>query len=219
LPLTADRISLRHRLIRATRLLAPAALCSGVDRSAIVNFRRIRPASGVRLTIGDQSIVHAQILFDRDNASLDIGSRTFIGAGRIVVGHSVSIGSDVLISWGFTIVDHDSHAQDFEVRKNDVLEWRYGRKSWDGIASAPVRIENAAWIGFEAVILKGVTVGEGAIVAARAVVTRDVAPWTVVAGNPARVIKSLRPDAATVLDATAATEAGEAVRSRDDVAE
>ena len=152
--------------------------------------------------------MHAQILFDRENASLEIGSRTFIGAGRIVVGQSVSIGSDVLISWGFTIVDHDSHSQDFEIRKNDVAEWYYGRKSWDGIASAPVRIENSAWIGFDAVILKGVTVGEGAIVAARAVVTSDVPPWTVVAGNPARVIKSLRPDAATVLDAAGASRGG-----------
>jgi acetyltransferase-like isoleucine patch superfamily enzyme len=211
---------LRHRLVRATRLLAPAALRSGVARSAIVNFRRIRPARGVRLAIGDQSIVHAQILFDRENARLEIGSRTFIGAGRIVVAHAVSIGSDVLMSWGVTIVDHDSHAQDFEIRKNDVAEWYHGRKSWDGIASAPVRIENAAWIGFDAVILKGVTVGEGAIVAARAVVTRDVPPWTVVAGNPARVIKNLRPDAATVLDATGAVEASDAGRdSGDDISQ
>ena len=56
---------------------------------------------------------------------------------------------------------------------------------------APVRIGDKAWIGFNAIILKGVTVGEGAIVAAGAVVTKDVPPYTIVAGNPARVIRTL----------------------------
>lgn len=202
-----DRIPLRHRLIKATRLFAPGHLKAGVAGDAIVDFRRIRALPGARLSIGGRSIVHARILFDRDGASVDIGARTFIGASRIVVARSVSVGADVLISWGVTIVDHDSHAMDFEVRKNDVAEWYFGRKSWKGVAAAPVRILDSAWIGFDAVILKGVTVGEGAIVAARAVVTRDVAPWTVVAGNPARVIRTLSPAGGAVLDAAGEDQA------------
>lgn len=51
---------------------------------------------------------------------------------------------------------------------------------------------NKVWIGFNAIILKGVTIGEGAIVAAGAVVTKDVPAWTVVAGNPAVVVKKLK---------------------------
>lgn len=54
---------------------------------------------------------------------------------------------------------------------------------------APVIIKDNAWIGMSAIILKGVTVGEGAIVAAGSVVTKDVPPHTIVAGVPARVIK------------------------------
>jgi len=50
------------------------------------------------------------------------------------------------------------------------------------------------WIGMEALILKGVTIGTGAIVGARSVVTKNVPPFTVVAGNPARVVKKLTPD-------------------------
>jgi acetyltransferase-like isoleucine patch superfamily enzyme len=61
----------------------------------------------------------------------------------------------------------------------------------DEVPARPVRIGRNVWIGFEAVVLPGVTVGEGAVIGARAVVTEDVAPFTVVAGNPARAIRRL----------------------------
>jgi acetyltransferase-like isoleucine patch superfamily enzyme len=101
--------------------------------------------------------------------------------------------NDVLISWGVSVVDHDSHALDFDLRRTDVTDWYHGSKDWCLVAIAPVTICDKAWVGFGATILKGVTVGEGAIVGARAVVTRDVAPWTVVAGNLARVLRNLEP--------------------------
>ncbi len=103
------------------------------------------------------------------------------------------VGDDVLISWDVTIVDHDSHALDFANRSNDVENWLDGKKDWSHVAISPVTIGNKAWIGFGAAILKGVTIGEGAVVAARSVVVKDVAPWTLVAGSPARVIKELEP--------------------------
>lgn len=60
------------------------------------------------------------------------------------------------------------------------------------LTTKPIRLEQASWVFAEAFIGPGVTVGEGAVVAARAVVVKDVAPWTVVGGNPARVIKPRR---------------------------
>jgi galactoside O-acetyltransferase len=66
-----------------------------------------------------------------------------------------------------------------------------GNKDWSRVATAPIRICDYAWLGFDVVVLKGVTIGEGAIVGARAVVTKDVPPWTIVAGNPARVAKEI----------------------------
>ena len=57
------------------------------------------------------------------------------------------------------------------------------------LVTAPIEICDGAWIGAYAIILPGVTIGEGAVVGACAVVTKDVAPWTVVAGNPAREVK------------------------------
>ena len=96
-----------------------------------------------------------------------------------------------MISWGVTIVDHNSHAINWSGRKNDVLDWRHGIKRWEQVAVAPVHLRRRCWIGFNAIILKGVTVGEGSIVGAGSVVTKDVPPYTIVAGNPARVIRSL----------------------------
>lgn len=97
----------------------------------------------------------------------------------------------MIISWGVTIVDHNSHAINWQKRAEDVADWRQKEKKWTDVAIAPVRLKSRCWIGFNASILKGVTVGEGAIVGAGSVVSKDVAPFTVVAGNPARVIRSL----------------------------
>ena len=95
------------------------------------------------------------------------------------------------MSWGITVADHDSHSVDWTYRRHDVLEWGKGRKSWEHIAHAPIVICDKAWIGFNVSILKGVTIGEGAVIGACSVVTRDVAPYTVVAGNPARSVRDL----------------------------
>jgi acetyltransferase-like isoleucine patch superfamily enzyme len=64
-------------------------------------------------------------------------------------------------------------------------------KDWRHIKRKPIKICDKSWIGFNSIILKGVTIGEGAIVGAGSVVTRDVPPWTIVAGNPAKVIQDI----------------------------
>jgi galactoside O-acetyltransferase len=140
------------------------------------------------------SIVHARIDFDSAQGSVTVGDRTYIGASHIVCHTKVALGDDVMISWGVTIVDHDSHALNAAARRDDVLLWAQGRKSWAGVKISPVNIGSRAWIGFGATILKGVTVGEGAVIGAKSVVTRDVPPYCVVAGNPARVVRELSKD-------------------------
>jgi acetyltransferase-like isoleucine patch superfamily enzyme len=154
-------------------------------------WRKIRFVDGCTLSIGDGSIVEAAIVFDRAGGAVRIGKRTFIGSSTLVCAEKIDVGDDVLISWGCTVVDHNSHSLAWKDRSRDVAEWYQGRKDWNPVDRAAVRIGDKAWIGFNAIILKGVSIGEGAIVGAGAVVTRDVPPFTIVAGNPARPIREL----------------------------
>ncbi|MET4231300.1 acetyltransferase-like isoleucine patch superfamily enzyme [Bradyrhizobium sp. I1.8.5] len=162
-----------------------------VGRKTSVAWRRLRRVRGNRLTIGDESIIHANITFEDEGADVRIGSRSYIGLSNLICFRNVSIGDDVLVSWGATIVDHDSHNLQWDLRRNDVRDWGRGHKDWSHVPTAPVVIADRAWIGFNVTVLKGVTIGESAVVAACSVVTRDVPPNALVAGNPARIIRML----------------------------
>lgn len=118
--------------------------------------------------------------------SLLIGERTYINEYCVIgCNDEITVGRDVMISPYVTIRDTD-HA--FE--RTDIPMNR------QGITTAPIHIGDDVWIGHGAAILKGVTVGTGAIVAAGAVVTRDVAPYDIVGGVPAKRIGSRLTDAA-----------------------
>ncbi|MCK1313371.1 acyltransferase [Bradyrhizobium sp. 23] len=162
-----------------------------IGRETALTWRRIAGIAGNRLLVGDQSIVHANINFEDEGGEVRIGSRTFIGRSNLVCYRSVVIGDDVIMSWGITIVDHDSHSVDWEKRRNDVRDWKKSQKNWKQVAHAPVVVRDKAWIGFNVSILKGVTIGEGAVVGACSVVTRDIPPYAVAVGNPARVVREL----------------------------
>lgn len=108
-----------------------------------------------------------------DNAKLTIGSGYMNMNSKIHCFNEINIGEDVIISENVIIRDSDGH---------DILYEKYKK-------SSPINIGNHVWIGLNATILKGVTIGDGAIVAAGSVVTRDVPPNSLVAGVPAKVIK------------------------------
>ena len=158
--------------------------------------------NGVALHIGKNGIIGGKFIFENGQGNITVGDRVHIGAGtKLISINSISVGCDVTIAWGCTIYDHNSHSTEWEERKddtlteyNDYIEFRntLKNKQWDHVKSKPIIIDDKAWIGFDSVILKGVHIGEGAIVAARSVVTKDVPPWTVVGGNPARFIRSLK---------------------------
>lgn len=109
-------------------------------------------------------------------ALLVIGEKCSIGdRTQIHCGLGIRIGNGVKISWDCNILDRDYHAI-------------------DGVEEAlrPVRIEDGVWIGCRVIIVKGVTIGKGSVIAAGSVVTKDVAPNSLVAGNPARFIRAVK---------------------------
>jgi acetyltransferase-like isoleucine patch superfamily enzyme len=162
-----------------------------IHPSAFVNFLNVKSNNQCVLKIGRDSQVHGSLFFERPNAEISIGEETFIGKSSLVSSTGIHIGNHVLISWGVSIVDHNSHSLVYSERAQDVLDWKQGKKDWQNVATKPVHIQNKAWIGFNTIILKGVTIHEGAIVGAGSVVTKDVAPWTIVAGNPAKLIREI----------------------------
>jgi acetyltransferase-like isoleucine patch superfamily enzyme len=115
---------------------------------------------------------------------LKIGNGSYIGYQTgIVTGHGVYIGRHVLIANRVFIAAEDNHPLDPIARmRNEPPRQEDVKSIW---------IEDHAWIGEGATILKGVRVGQAAVVAAHAVVTKHVPPYTVVAGNPASVVKLL----------------------------
>lgn len=162
-----------------------------IKQNSSVSYRKISIKNNCSMAIGENSMVQSGIYFEKENAHIIIGDRTFIGASNIICSDRVNIGNDILIAWGCTIVDHNSHSIIWEERKSDVINWINGKKDWTNVLTSPITIKDKAWIGFNSIILKGVTIGEGAIVGAGSVITKDVPPYTVVAGNPAKVIKEL----------------------------
>lgn len=108
-----------------------------------------------------------------NNARLTLGSGYINGFSQIVCAKNIEIGDDVAIARDVIIRDTDAH---------DLVGCEHTKVK-------PVKIGNHVWIGAKAMIMKGVTIGDGAVVAAGAIVTKDVPEKCVVAGVPARIIK------------------------------
>lgn len=178
-----------ERLKRAARLGSFVVADSGLFDANLQYGDGVDPAR-CGLSVGARSYINGTFYFERDMARLSIGENSAINGGTmLVLSEQIVIGNNVWISYDCLLTDHDGHAIDPEVRRRDLPNHLAGRpKNWKVVKKAPIVIEDDAWIGARAVILKGVTIGRASIVAAGAVVTRDVPPYTIVGGNPAMKI-------------------------------
>lgn len=146
-----------------------------------------------QLVIADYCHVRGEIAVF-GSGDFEIGHHSYIGPGsRVWCSDSVKIGSHVLISHLVDIHDSDSHSLDLWQRRDEgiaLFELQEAKRNVQADTGAVI-IDDDVWIGFKSSILKGVTIGRGAIVAACSVVTKDVPPYTLVAGNPAKPIRDL----------------------------
>lgn len=198
-------ISLLKRFLLKRHLRSNSGFIKIGNSHFTENFRMqvIKPAKNITyLEVGENTMLDCKITFESGAGKVEIGNDNYIGNSNIICRTSIVFENNIFVAWGTYFYDHNSHSIDYRDRENDIqqqlTDYRnklmfIENKNWDVVDTSPIRICSNSWIGMNCIILKGVTIGEGAIVAAGSVVTKDVAPWTMVGGNPAKLIKSI-PD-------------------------
>lgn len=155
--------------------------------------------SGSKITIGNNCDILG-CLIAKCNSSIKIGDYTTI-RGDSIVGSAanITIGSYVIISNNVHIYDNNNHPTSPHCRidlcksgfYSSLWHWKYSDKE-------PIYIEDNVWIGERSTILKGVTIGRGSIVACNSVVTKSVPPYSIVAGNPAKIVKQIETESKNI---------------------
>ena len=163
-----------------------------IETSLSFDLYRSQAAEG--LSVGRGTAVYKDTMFDTGvHAQVRLGEYVLVHGARIICDRLLEIGNYTLISWRVVLMDTYRLPLD-PIKRRYILEQTSQLKSRRLEADVPaksLRIGDNVWIGFDACVLPGVTIGEGSVVGARSVVTEDVPPYTIVAGNPARVIRCL----------------------------
>ena len=160
------------------RMLAPLYQHRG-KHSVIHRSARMDTPPYRVFSLGDYSVIESFACINNAVGDVIIGDHTRVGLHNTIIG-PVDIGSHVNLAQGITVTALNHNFSDANKRIDE-----------QGVSTSPVTIEDDVWIGANAVILPGVTIGEHCVVAAGAVVTKDVPPHSLVAGVPAKVIKKI----------------------------
>ena len=160
------------------RLLAPLYQHRG-KHSVIHRSARMDTPPYRLFSLGDYSVVESFACINNAVGDVIIGKHTRVGLHNTIIG-PVKIGNNVNLAQGITVTALNHNFSDSNKRIDE-----------QGVSTSPVIIEDDVWIGANAVVLPGVTIGNHCVVAAGAVVTKDVPPHSLVAGVPAKVIKQI----------------------------
>jgi hypothetical protein len=158
------------------------------------SFLLYRSEQSPGVTIAHGASTYLGTMFDVGRKGrVSLGEYALVHGARIVCDQEIAIDDYALISWNVVLMDSYRLTCDPDVRREELRAstTMVPRRLEGNAAARPIRIGRAAWIGFDSCILPGVTVGDGAIVGARSVVMHDVEPFTIVAGNPARLVRRL----------------------------
>ena len=160
------------------RLLAPLYQHRG-KHSVIHRSARMDTPPYRLFSLGNYSVIESFACINNAVGDVIIGDHTRIGLHNTIIG-PVDIGNHVNLAQGITVTALNHNFSDTNKRIDE-----------QGVSTNSVTIEDDVWVGANAVILPGVTIGEHCVVAAGAVVTKDVPPHSLVAGVPAKVIKKI----------------------------
>ncbi len=159
-------------------------------------FRFLRNKQSAAVIIGNHVSCYSGCSFSIGvNGRCTIGDFTLLNGALVMAEEKIEIGSHCLVSWNVGIADSDFHPLDPAQRLIDaqaIAPFFKDRPPRPKLKTAPVKICDNVWIGMHSLILKGVTIGENSVVAAGAIVTKSVPPNSVVAGNPAVVVKTFQ---------------------------
>ncbi len=154
--------------------------------------RLLTPGGERRVRIGANSVIRGVVRCEGDGRC-DIGAEVYVGDGAVISSWTrVEIGDGSLLAHATQVFDNDTHPIDAGERRAHLRSiLKLGPRRDFAIATRPVQIGRDCWLGFGAAVMKGVSIGDEAVVAAGAVVTSDVRTRTIVAGNPARQVRAL----------------------------
>lgn len=175
------------------------------DHSLIVGSRSIiYPSARIEINsrhrgavqIGQRSAILGELVNYGHGGTISIGDYCFVGRdSHIWAGAEISIGNRVLISHAVNIFDNLTHPISASQRHEQFRAiMTSGHPPKLDLGEKPIRIEDDVLIGCGSIIFRGVTIGQGAIVGAGSIVRKDVPPWTIVAGNPAVVVRTIPSD-------------------------
>lgn len=160
------------------RMLAPLYQHRG-KHSVVHRSARMDTPPYRKFSLGDYSVIESFACINNAVGDVIIGNHTRIGLHNTIIG-PVTIGCHVNLAQGITVTALNHNFEDSDKRIDE-----------QGVSTTPVTIEDDIWIGANAVILPGVTIGNHSVVAAGAVVTKNVPPHSLVAGVPAKIIKQI----------------------------
>jgi acetyltransferase-like isoleucine patch superfamily enzyme len=150
-----------------------------------------------RIKIGKHTLVDGELLVHDYGGQIEIGDYTYIGLGaRVWSGESVKIGRHVFLAHNVNITDTNSHQVSAVERAEHYIRTIVRGQPFEkgSIKTAPVVIGDHAWLNFGVGVLRGVTIGEGAIIGAGSLVTHDIPPYMLAVGSPAKVVKEVPRD-------------------------
>lgn len=150
--------------------------------------------SNSNIVIGKNSLIEGKLLVFKFGGKITIGNDSYIGYGsNIRSGQLISIGNNVLISHNVNIIDTNSHEIDHLERAESFKKYLLNGMPSDkgNVLTGEIIIEDYVWISYGVAILKNIKIGKGAIIASNSVITKDVPAFSMVAGNPAKVVKIL----------------------------